>query len=236
MKKNTILVALLLLLMVLFSCERNKTNNNTTPQNEVVTVEEPQQETPDIAEAVLPEAAEDQCIAFEVFQKIPKEDVDEEYRDVDFPCPENSTVVLEVGDYENSFEVRCFPYKQGGWLVYYNKEYCYDGCEQYIQLYQYNDGLLTPIEDDVLPHMDESDYIALLREVLIAEEIDESEWEGYDIDYLSNGYIQEYFSFYDNTKLEVFIDYLDWEGVWEAKVPEKYYVWNGKNFERRYVR
>lgn len=238
MKKATILFVILIPLALLVSCKggKNKPKNNETPSTEVAVVEEPQvSETPAVEEAT-PEADPNQCVAFEVFQKIPKEDIDEDFRYTEYTCPENSTLTFEVGEYENSLEIRCFPYHEGGWLVVYTKEYCFDGCAQYLQLYNYLDDELTPIEDNVLPHANESDYISLLREALTAEEIDPAEWENYDIDYLSQGTIIEYYHFYAENKLELTIDYLNEDYMRIAKLPEKYYVWNGKGFETSYLR
>lgn len=237
MKKFSILIALLIPIMMLFSCEgkKNKPKNTETPQPEVVTVVEPQPETPVVVEDIKPKVAENHGLAFEVFQKIPKEDLDEAYRDNNYTCPEDCTLFFSEGEYENSFEIHCLPYNDGSWLAVYIKEYCFDGCVQQILMYNYKDGELTPIED-ILPHAEESDYVDLLREVLTAEEIDPEQWESYDIDYLSWGEIVEFFSFYDDNRVEVFFEYLNSDGLWEAKIPEKYYLWNGKEFERNFIR
>ena len=92
---------------------------------------------------------DDKGIAFEVFQRIPKEDLDVLFREKTYTCPDdcyrhfgdsegndaNAELYLENGG-NRMFTVDCFPLKGGGWLAMLVNEGCFDGCEQNVKTYQ----------------------------------------------------------------------------------------------------
>ena len=126
-----ILLALPLLLMVLTAC-------NNTPKKEQ-------------GKSQLDEKpASDKGIAFEVFQKIPKEDYDFHFHDKTYIFPEDCTRHFEdeiefLDDYHGfeKIEVDCFPMNDGNWLVVLGSWGCVDYCG-YGQgkAYIYKEGVL----------------------------------------------------------------------------------------------
>ena len=66
----------------------------------------------------------DKGIAFEIFQKIPKLDLQECFRGKQYTCPDDCTRHFE-SDYESdaddifsyAFEVNCLPANDGGWVA-----------------------------------------------------------------------------------------------------------------------
>jgi len=135
---------------------------------------------------------DDKGIAFEVFQLIPKDDLDEAFREKTYTCPENcyrhfgdsegndanAELYLENGG-NRLFTVDCFPLKGGGWLTMLVNEGCFDGCEQNVKTYTYKDGVLNFAKGVLpIPAMEEMVAYPFLLYGISDEQISEfkSEW------------------------------------------------------------
>ena len=179
--------------------------------------------------------ADDKGIAFEVFQRIPKEDLDATFRERTYTCPEDchrhfsdfvtETVDNEMFDIESEFlfNVNCFPMKSGGWLALLVNQGCFDRCNQTVKTYLYKDGLLNYVTD-VLPRptMDEMIADPFLICGVDPEEIEatKSVWDDRYL-YAVKG---------DDT-LTVGIETFFFNEKLEQALSEKRYVWNGEAFE-----
>lgn len=92
----------------------------------------------------------DKGIAFELFQKIPKEDYDFHFHDKTYTCPEACTRHFEdeiefTDDYHGfeKIEVDCFPMSDGNWLAVLVSWGCVDYCGYgHGKAYIYKEGVL----------------------------------------------------------------------------------------------
>ena len=100
----------------------------------------------------------DKGIAFELFQKIPKEDYDFHFHDKTYTCPEACTRhfedEIEFSDDYHGFEkieVDCFPMNDGNWLAVLGSWSCVDYCGYgHGKAYIYKEGVLKEVTE-VLP-------------------------------------------------------------------------------------
>ena len=178
---------------------------------------------------------DDKGIAFEVFERIPKEDLDERFRMLTYTCPDACRRHFGVSEgndnsadlyYENggnrAFSVDCFPMNGGGWLAMLVNEGCFDGCNQTVKTYVYKAGVLN-FASDVLPRPTMEELVAdpFLVYGISEEEITDfkSEW---DERYL-------YYNRSDDT-LSVSIETLNFDDLWMTALREKQYVWDGERF------
>ena len=213
MKKTSIVLVLSVLLILGCGCNR-KPQGNTNP------VETPQ--------------VDDKGIAFEVFQRIPKEDLDENFRETPYVCPddcrrhfgdeldevtENEMLIVESSA---SFDVNCFPMKDGGWLVLLVNQGCYDRCNQTVKTYHYEDGLLNYVSD-VLPRptMDE-----MIADPFLVCGVDPEELEA-PKSVWADRYL---YGVKGDDTLTVGIETTFFNEMVDRAIREKQYVWNGETF------
>ena len=214
MKKVSIVLALLSFLLFMdCGCDRLKKGGDTSPDASQV---------------------DDKGIAFEVFQCIPKEDLEETFRERTYVCPDDchrhfGDVVDEVTEDEMfvmesafSFDVNCFPMKDGGWLALLVNQGCFDRCSQTVKTYHYKDGLLNYVTD-VLPRptMDEMVADPFLVCGIAPEELEapKSDWE--------NRYL---YGVKGDDTLTVFVETFFFNEMLEKALHEKQYVWDGESF------
>lgn len=135
--RQLLLVALVSSVVMLLSCGGN-TQNETKDESQTVEV-----------------TTSGKCIAFEIFQKIPKEDLDYHFRDKVYTCPDDCTRhfgdEVEFNDDvvgTERFDVACFPMDNGGWLAVLSSWGCFDFCS-YGQgkAYIYKEGQLKAASD-----------------------------------------------------------------------------------------
>ena len=212
-KVSIILVLLSVLLFMDCGCDRLKKGGDTSPDASQV---------------------DDKGIAFEVFQRIPKEDLEETFRERTYVCPDDchrhfGDVVDEVTEDEMfvmesafSFDVNCFPMKDGGWLALLVNQGCFDRCNQTVKTYHYKDGLLNYVAD-VLPRptMDEMISDPFLVCGIAPEELEapKSDWE--------NRYL---YGVKGDDTLTVFVETFFFNEMLEKALHEKQYVWDGESF------
>lgn len=181
------------------------------------------------------EGLADQGIAFEVFQRIPKDDLDEAFREKPYACPDDcrrhfGDVLEEVLEDEMfvientvSFDVSCFPMNDGGWMALLINQGCFDRCSQTVKTYNYKDGVLNYVAD-VLPRptMDEMIADPFLICGIDPEELEapQSDWE--------NRYL---YGVKGDDTLTVFVETFFFNEMLEKALREKQYVWNGEAFE-----
>ena len=214
MKKTGIVLTLLSVLLIMGCGCNRKPQGSTNPA-----------ETPQI---------DDKGIAFEVFQRIPKDDIEDVFRERKYECPDDcrrhfGDVLDEVMEDEMfvmessfSFDVNCFPMKDGGWMALLINQGCFDRCGQSVKTYQYKDGLLNYVSD-VLPRptMDEMIADPFLVCGVAPEELEapKSDWE--------NRYL---YGVKGNDTLTVGIETFFFNEMLEKALCVKQYVWNGEAF------
>lgn len=209
--KRLCTIALMAVAMTLFSCGGNNNKPTDVP------------------------AVDDKGIAFEVFQRIPKDDIEDVFRERSYVCPDDchrhfGDVLDEVSEDEMvviessfSFDVNCFPMNDGGWLALLINQGCYDRCSQTVKTYNYKDGVLNYVAD-VLPRptMDE-----LIADPFLICGVDPEELEAPKSDW-ENRYL---YSVKGNDTLTVFVETFFFNEMLEKALCEKQYVWNGEAFE-----
>ena len=215
MKKTSIVFVLLSALLIMGCGGDSKPQGSTTPV-----------ETPQI---------NDKGIAFEVFQRIPKEDLEEVFRERNYVCPDdchrhfgdvlNEVMEDEMFVIENSFsfDVNCFPMKDGGWMALLINQGCFDRCSQTVKTFHYKDGLLNYVAD-VLPRPTMEEMIA---DPFLVCGVDPEELEGPKSDW-ENRYL---YGLKGNDTLTVGIETFFFNEMLEKALREKQYVWNGEAFE-----
>lgn len=215
MKKTLIVLSFVAsLLLLCCGCDRFKKSGGDTPNE-------------------LPKNNE-KGIAFEVFQRIPPNDLDEAFREKTYTCPEdcyrhfggsdgnenNAEDYSEVGS--KSFAVDCFPLNSGGWLVVLVNEGCFEGCNQTVKTYLYKDGILS-FANGILPRpiMEEMTEYPFLIYGISDEEISslKAEWDERLLYYVPS-----------NDTLSVDIETLDYDDQFMTVLRSKTYVWNGESF------
>jgi len=170
----------------------------------------------------------DKGIAFEIFQKIPKLDLQECFRGKQYTCPDDCTRHFE-SDYESdaddifsyAFEVNCLPANDGGWVAVLVNERCFDGCIQETKTYRYKDGVLKEIPD-VLPHLSVDE---LLEEGLITFEMG-----GLGKEAMDNGYEERELFGMDGNRLSFVMECDAYDGGIMVSSLPKWFVWNGEAF------
>lgn len=212
--KNALKVMLLpfLAVMVMMSCDgfdKGKSQANTTPVS-------------------------DKGVAFEVFQRIPKEDLDEKFQTKNYICPDDCTrhfgdsegydMDAELYEYNgnSSFSVDCFPLKDGGWLALLINETCFDGCEQIAKTYVYKDGVLHFVSDKLpCPTMDEMIVDPFIICGVDPDEIMDfrSEWDSRYLYYLEG-----------SDTLSVAMGTLNYDDMIDMAIRNKRYAWDGESF------
>lgn len=217
MKKALIIMPFIAgLLLMACGCDRFKkdTTNSAKPQE--------------------PAQIVDKGIAFEVFERIPKTDLSEFFREKTYTCPDdsrrhfgdsddnssNAGYYLEGGS--NSFSVDCFPMNNGGWLVLLVNEGCFDGCDQTMKTYLYKDGVLN-YAPNMLPRptMEELVDFPFLLYGISDDEIDElkSEWDDRLLYYVIGG-----------DTLQIAVETLNYDEQFISALSSKMYVWDGESF------
>lgn len=178
---------------------------------------------------------EDKGIAFEVFQRIPKDDLDEAFREKTYTCPEDcyrhfgnsegndadAELYLENGG-NRLFTVDCFPLKGGGWLTMLVNEGCFDGCEQNVKTYVYKDGVLNFAKGMLpMPAMEEMVAYPFLLYGISDEQISEfkSEWND-----------RLLYAVMGDDTLCVNVETLNYEEQFMSVLSTRMYVWNGEGF------
>ena len=179
-------------------------------------------------------AIDDKGIAFEVFQRIPKKDLDEKFQTKTYTCPEDCTrhfgdsegndTDAELYEYNGnwSFSVDCFPLKDGGWLALLVNEGCFDGCNHTVKTYVYKNGVLHFVSDKLpRPKMDEMIVDPFVICGVDADEIADyrSEWDSRYLYYVKG----------DDT-LSVDVECLNYDEMIEMALCNKQYVWDGESF------
>ena len=215
MKKTLIVLSFVASLLLLgCGCDRFKKGGGDTPT-----------ESPN---------NDEKGIAFEVFQRIPKEDLSEPFRTKTYTCPEdcyrhfgdsdgndsNAEAYLEGGS--NAFSVDCYPLKSGGWLAVLVNEGCFDGCEQTMKTYVYKDGLLNFVNGMLpRPTLEELVDFPFLLYGISDNEIDElrSEWDQRLL-YYAQG----------EDTLNVAVETLNYDEQFLTALSSKTYVWDGESF------
>ena len=180
------------------------------------------------------EQIDDKGIAFEVFQRIPKEDLDVQFQKKTYTCPEDcrrhfgdsegndsdAEFYLEGGNF--SFSVDCFPFNDGGWLAMLINEGCFDGCKQTVRTYRYKDGVLN-YAVDVLPRPTMEEMIV---DPFLVYGIEE--WEMNDLRAeWNNRYL---YNLIGDDTLTVSIECLGFDDMFNVALHDKQYVWDGGDF------
>lgn len=217
MKKVSIILALLSALLLLgYGCNGKKEKKADTP--------------------VEPVKVDDKGIAFEVFQRIPKVDLDERFQKKEYTCPEdcrrrfgdsesndkNADLYLENGG-NHSFSVNCFPLNDGGWLALLINEGCFEGCKQTVRTYQYKDNVLNYVSD-VLPRPTMEEMIV---DPFILCGIEEWEMNNFRAEW--NSRVLYYVS--GDDILLYSVNCLSYDDLFEIALRDKKYAWNGETFE-----
>lgn len=178
---------------------------------------------------------DDKGIAFEVFQRIPKDDLDVVFREKTYTCPEecyrhfgdsegndaNAELYLENGG-NRMFTVDCFPLKGGGWLAMLVNEGCFDGCEQNVKTYVYKDGVLNFAKGMLpMPVMEEMVAYPFLLYGISDEQISDfkSEWND-----------RLLYAVMGDDTLCVNVETLNYEEQFMSVLSTRMYVWDGEEF------
>lgn len=225
MKRKILFAALLTSLAVLVACDRNKNpKTNDKPQTDTIV------ETP-----VQNDVNDDHCIAFRVFENIPKDHIDKAFRYNTYTCSEDSPRHFSITTDQTSCNVHCFQLDQGGWLAVMVTEYCFDGCKQVVQTYNFDHDLLS-FAVNPLPRVDD---MTLARNAVKAlgevseEDLDSMEAE--EIDYLvSNMEVSYLYHFQGDKNVSVLVEACDSVGDVIFSLPEELYKWNGSKFLKTY--
>ena len=150
-------------------------------------------------------------IAFQVFEKIPKNDLDFKFHDKTYTCPEGCTRTLSLYE-EATFDglstdeltVTCFPHDDGGWVAVLCDYGCFDYCSYSLgKAYLYKDGELHEAPEMIpLPPFEGK----VLASIFYAHSC-------------------------DTTGLVAYVLGLESDEFGEALVSqETHYVWNGRRF------
>lgn len=217
--------ALLMSLTVLFSCDRNKTpkTDENTKKDTIAEVPVPVQNVID----------DDNGIAFKVFENIPKKDLNENFRNNVYRCPENSKRHFSIDNQGTKCEVQCFKRDEGGWLAVMVTETCAEDCNQEVHLYNYENDLLT-FAADLLPHPNDRTLARAALEALgdVSEE-DMENMDDEEVEFLvSNMVVHELYYFHGDEDLSVIVEGRDTDGMTIFKLDEELYKWNGKGFKK----
>ena len=177
--------------------------------------------------------ADDKGIAFEIFERIPKEDLEDMFQTMTFTCPDscrrhfginegNDSSAEQYLDGGNlSFNVDCFPLNNGGWLALLVNESCFDGCKQTVKTYIYKDDALNPAAGMLpVPTMEEMVAYPFLLYGIGDDEINDfkSEWN----DRLLYGV--------KGDTLLVNVESLNYDEQFMSVLSERKYVWDGEGF------
>jgi hypothetical protein len=214
MKKTLIVLSFVASLLLLgCGCDRFKKGSNTPPESPQV---------------------DDKGIAFEIFERIPKEDLNETFREKTYSCPDgchrhfgdyvNEVVENEMFSMEgdNSFSVNCFPLNSGGWMTLLVNQSCFDRCNQTVKTYLYKDGLLSFVSD-VLPHPSMDEMVA---DPFLVCDVDPEELEAAKRDW-NNRYL---YGVKGEDTLTVGVETFFFNEMLEQAILGKQYVWNGESF------
>lgn len=176
----------------------------------------------------------DKGIAFEVFQHIPKEELDEKFWTKNYLCPEDcyrhfgddegNDADAELFEYNgnHSFNVDCFPLNDGGWFALLVNEGCFDGCSQTVHAYRYKDGVLS-YASNVLPRPTFDEMIA---DPFLISGIDESEIDDFKAEWGGR-----YLYYVVGDTLTLGIETLNYDDMLDEAIVVKRYVWNGEAFD-----
>ena len=215
MKKTIIvLTALSALLLLGYGCKGKKEKKVETP------VEAPR--------------VDDKGIAFEVFERIPKEELYEAFQTKTYACPEDcrrhfgdsegndkdAGLYLENGG-NHQFTLDCFPLTNGGWLALLVNEGCFDGCDQTVKTYIYKDDVLN-VATGMLPTpaMEEMVAFPFLLYGIGDDQINDfkSEWNDRLL-YQVQG-----------DTLMVNVETLNYDEQFMSVLSDRMYAWNGEGF------
>ena len=215
MKKTIIVMtALSALLLLGYGCKGKKEKKVETP------VEVPR--------------VDDKGIAFEVFERIPKEELYEAFQTKTYTCPEDcrrhfgdsegndkdAGLYLENGG-NHQFTLDCFPFTNGGWLALLVNEGCFDGCDQTVKTYIYKDDVLN-VATGMLPTpaMEEMVAFPFLLYGIGDDQINDfkSEWNDRLL-YQVQG-----------DTLMVNVETLNYDEQFMSVLSDRMYAWNGEGF------
>ena len=216
MKKTLILLSFIIALLFLgYGCDDNKKEKKVDTPIEV--------------------RADDKGIAFEVFQRIPKEELYEKFQTKDYTCPDdchrhfgdsegnNSDASLYMdGGGNHLFTVDCFPLKNGGWLTLLVNEGCFEGCDHVVKTYIYKEGVLNIANGMLpLPTMEEMVAYPFLLYGIRDDEINnfKSDWNDRLLYYVQGG-----------DTLKVMVETLNYDDRFMNVLSARKYVWNGESF------
>ena len=177
---------------------------------------------------------DDKGIAFQMFERIPKEDLYESFQTKTYTCPDDchrhfgdsegndmdAGLYMENGG-NHRFTVDCFPLKNGGWLAMLVNEGCFDGCEQTVKTYIYKDDALTPANGMLpVPTMEEMVAYPFLLYGISDDEINgfKSEWDErmlYNV---------------KSDTLMVEAETLNYDEQFMSVLSARMYVWDGERF------
>ena len=177
---------------------------------------------------------DDKAIAFQVFERIPKEDLYEGFQTKTYTCPDDchrhfgdsegndmdAGLYMENGG-NHRFTVDCFPLKNGGWLAMLVNEGCFDGCDQTVKTYIYKDDVLTPANGMLpVPTMEEMVAYPFLLYGISDDEINgfKSEWDERML-YNVKG---------DTLMVEA--ETLNYDEQFMSVLSARMYVWDGERF------
>ena len=176
---------------------------------------------------------DDKGIAFEIFERIPKGDLEERFQTMTFTCPDSCRrhfgfsegkdsspeLYMEGGNF--LFNVDCFPLNNGGWMAMLVNEGCFDGCEQTVKTYIYKDDVLTSANGMLpVPTMEEMVAYPFLLYGISDDEINgfKSEWDERML-YNVKG---------DTLMVEA--ETLNYDEQFMSVLSARMYVWDGERF------